>query len=214
MLRDILKFDESSFSDELKHTVGVLDQVHRWPQIPSCPVVVSGSRKDGGCYHSLSHPSRPEKLEISCFTVYPSLTLVHEVGHMLDHMALNPIKRGFGSEHDPMFDPLYLVLETSRSVRKLIALNARKRPVVAPMIRKYLTYLLQPRELWARTYVQWVANRSKDILIVSQLRSATIEPLDEPPIFRKLGIGYYLDDDDFSRIIPVVDDLFRQRGLL
>ncbi|MCL2639723.1 MAG: hypothetical protein FWD53_02655 [Phycisphaerales bacterium] len=214
MLRNILKFGESPLFDELTHTVDVLDRVHRWPQIPACPVVVSGSCKEDGCYNSLSHPSRPKKLEISRFAVYPSITLIHEIGHMLDHMALNPIKRGFGSDHDPLFDPLHSVWETSRSIRKLIALSTRKRPVVAPMVRKFLIYMLQPRELWARTYVQWVAHRSQDVLIVSQLRSSTVEPSGEPPVFRRLGIEYYLGDDDFRRIIPLVDDLFRQRGLL
>jgi len=210
MLRDILKFGESPLFNELTHTVDVLDRVHRWPRVSSCPVVIGGSRKEDGCYNALSHPPRPGKLEISRFSLYPSITLVHEVGHLLDHMVLNPIKRGFGSEHDPMFDQLHLAWEASRVVRKLTAHHTRKRPAVAPPVRRFLAYLLRPRELWARTYVQWVANRSKDILIISQFRSATVAS----SVSRKFGIEDYWDDDDFCRIIPIVDDIFYKRGLL
>ncbi|MCL2645826.1 MAG: hypothetical protein FWD61_02345 [Phycisphaerales bacterium] len=210
MLRDILKFGESPLFDELTHAVGVLDRVHHWPRIPACPVVISGSCKEDGCYNSLSHPSRPGKIEISRFAMYPSITLIHEIGHMLDHMALNPIKRGFGSEHDPMFDQLHLAWEASRIVHKLTAHHARKRPAVEPRVRRFLAYQLRPRELWARTYVQWVANRSKDIMIASQFRTATVEA----SVFRKLGVESYWDDDDFCRIIPLVDEIFYKRGFL
>jgi hypothetical protein len=106
------------------------------------------------------------------FAIRPALTLLHEVGHLLDHMALNPLKGTFGSDYDPAFERLWECWRKSCAVRHLNTLATRKRPIVPQEIRRFLLYQVRASELWARTYAQWIALRSNDLLLASQLRSA------------------------------------------
>jgi len=100
MLRDILQIAPSPLSRELQHAVEVVDHLHRCPDTPPFPVVLTRTRREGGAYFSQMRTHRVVRITISKFTPHPALTLIHEVGHLLDNMALNPLKEGFGSEFD------------------------------------------------------------------------------------------------------------------
>jgi len=99
-----------------------MDSLHCFLPTSPFPLKLSWSRREGGAYNYFTHPSRPRDISISTHTDYPALTLVHEVGHFLDHLALNPIKRGFASEHDPRFNPLRQSWRESKWVRSLSGL--------------------------------------------------------------------------------------------
>jgi hypothetical protein len=208
-LRHILQIQPSPLSRELHHAVEVIDRLHRFPEILPVPVVLNRSRRDEGSYHCLSRPCRPVRIEISQFAVRPALTLLHEVGHLLDHMALNPLKGTFGSDYDPAFERLWECWRKSRAVRHLNALATRKRPVVPQDIRRFLLYQVRASELWARTYAQWIALRSDDLLLTSQLRSAR----EHDPYTQWTG-QHFWEDDDFAGIMDAVDELLRQTRLL
>jgi len=210
MLRDILQIDSSSLSLELSHVVGVVDRLHRLPKIVAFPVRLNKSRLQEGAYISTSNPPRPQRIEISVYARYPGWTLLHELGHLIDHVVLNPIKRGFVSEHDSAFDPLRVCWQANRMIRKLRSLSVRKRAIPPAHFRKFLAYQLKPYELWARTYAQWVTSKSGDILLRSHLGSMQIQ---QRSSFEN-ATEYAWDDQEFDAIIPVVDELFKQAGFL
>jgi len=210
MLRDILRIDSSALSFELAHVVEVVDRLHRLPKVVAFPVRLNKSRLQEGAYVSSSTPPRPQGIEISIYARHPGWTLLHEVGHMIDHMVLNPIKREFASEHDPAFEPLRSCWQASRVIQKLYSLSVRKRPLPPVHFRRFLSYQLKPRELWARTYAQWVAAKSGDLLLCSQLKSIQIQQ----DFSFENAARYAWDDQEFDVIIPVVDDLFKQAGFL
>ena len=208
-LRQILRIETSPFSRELWHAVDVADGLHRCPNMPPIPVVLNSSRTEEGAYHSLSRPSRPVKIEISRFAAYPALTLLHEIGHLLDHMALNPIKRGFGSEHDPLFEPLWKLWDKSGLMRTLRAMLAQM-PTTLPKSRRFIRHQMLPSELWAQTYMQWVVSRSRDLLLESQFRAARSETV---TVGRHI-CDFCWEDVEFQVIIKEVDRVFFKVGRL
>jgi hypothetical protein len=163
-LREILKFDESPYVRQFRHVVSVVDQLHKFPKLPTIPVFITNSRREGGGYIYRLRPPVPLSINISAQANSPPITLLHEIGHLLDHLALNPIKQGFGSQHDPLFDPLRNYWATSRKIRRLHKTVAG-RTISNPKSRTFLRYQLRVDEIWARTYLQWVVAESDDLLL-------------------------------------------------
>lgn len=208
-LRAILKIQPSPLARELTHVIDLMDLLHKYPPIPAIPVVLTKSRFEEGAYHSLARPNRPVKIAISQYADHPGLTLVHETAHLLDHLALNSMGHGFGSEGDPAFEQLWNLWRASRMTRKLEALLARRRRPISASARRFVRYQMQPSELWARSYTQWVVKRSDDLLLASQLRADRNQSL--------VGAGglcdFYWENHDLDRIMDQVDRLLHQAGL-
>jgi hypothetical protein len=208
-LREILQIGSSPLSRELQHATDVIDRLHRCPDLPAIPIVLTRTLREGGAYFSRARPHQAVKISISLHTTHPALTLVHEIGHFLDHLVLNPLKEGFGSEHDPDFEEMRATWQRSRLVRQLEGLLTHASSL-APATRRVLRYQLLPAELWARTYVQWAVTRSNDLLLASQLRAERQRPM----IIRRFSTDFFWDGADVDCIMNVVDDLFHKRGLL
>jgi hypothetical protein len=209
LLHEILRIGKSPLARELTHVVDVLDTIHNFPRIPAIPLAVVRSLKEEGAYHSLSRPARAVKITISVRACFPGLTLLHEIGHLLDHLALNPIRQGFGSECDSNFEELWALWKASRPLRQLHAAIGRSRPLLSPKIGRFLRYQARISEVWARTYVQWAVVRSKDLLLSSQFRASRSQSM-----WTGIPRDFYWDDAEWPRIMAAVDDLFRTAGLL
>jgi hypothetical protein len=208
-LREILQIEDSPLARQLHHVVAVVDRLHRFPNLPHIPLVLTKSRRESGAYDYRMRPSRPISIAVSVYGNSPSVTLLHEIGHLLDHLALNPIKCGFGSEHDPLFEPLRVYWSRSLLIRRMNALHARK-SAVAPGTRATIRYQLGIPEIWARTYLQWVIAKSDDLLLQVCFHSDTggVKALAGPVPH------YYWDHQELDDIIVLVDRLFSEAGLL
>ena len=73
--------------------------------------------------------------------------------------------------------------------------------VVAATVRAHVEYLLGPRELFARTYCQYVAVRSGDPDLQRELEKSL------EPDYREQW-----HEDDFTPIAGALDDLFDRLG--
>ncbi|MEM6328359.1 MAG: hypothetical protein AAF791_14695, partial [Bacteroidota bacterium] len=73
------------------------------------------------------------------------------------------------------------------------------RPASIPLLpQSYADYLLEPWELWARSYAQYIAQRSGDPTMRSQIAGLRSDhPLKQ------------WSDDDFEPIADVIDSIFR-----
>ena len=72
--------------------------------------------------------------------------------------------------------------------------------------RRYIRYLLQPHEIFARSYAQYIAHRSRDPQLLGELDTT-----------RKGGSGIYptqWGDDEFEKIAVEFDKLFAALGWL
>jgi hypothetical protein len=132
----------------------------------------------------------------------PGLTLLHEVGHYLDQHAIE--LPGYASVHSDLAPWLDAVMQ-SQHVADLIEhwLNPPNPPdpalatVVAGAVRKHVEYLLGPRELFARSYCQYVSVRSGDAALLSELQIALQSHYREQ-----------WHEDDFEPIGDALDDFF------
>jgi hypothetical protein len=130
---------------------------------------------------------------------HPELTLAHEIGHWLDREGAGVGGR-FESEAGGLFADWLAAVERSEAVQ-----NIRQRARTG-YNRKYANYLLRVREMWARSYAQWVAVRSGDAKLLQQLE-----------LIRRKGASAeqrpsQWEDADFEAIAREIDALFRKIG--
>ncbi len=86
----------------------------------------------------------------------------------------------------------------------LIQLQARRRERFT-LDQALISYLLEPMELFARAYAQYVAVRSADARLVAQFDATRRDPF--------LGMVYHQqwDQEDFASVLVAFDRMLRRR---
>lgn len=135
--------------------------------------------------------------------IVPKLTFAHETGHYLDHVLLGTKTNNYETRQlteQTTRDWLAAVQQTD-SYRTLAALAA------ASPTDTHLAYLLEPVELWGRSYAQWIATRSNDADMLAEL--ARIRSADAAwTSNRQWG------KTDFEKVAAAIDRMFRAKGVL
>lgn len=131
------------------------------------------------------------------------LTLVHELGHYIDHQAITPpTSVKFASEYDPDVKRVIDAIEETDAIKRLRrvrgTLEGRNVELYAPVI----DYLLDPREQWARAYTQLLATESGDDELLLRVTTE-----------RLAGIDIHWDRADFNRVRDAMLDLLKRKGL-
>lgn len=108
-------------------------------------------------------------LQMSANGPSPRLTFAHEIGHYLDHQLLGTATTNFETRMltDPLTQRWLDAANATPSVRALRALLTD--PALPADIVEHVTYLLQPVELWGRSYAQFIALRSADEIMAAEL---------------------------------------------
>ena len=70
--------------------------------------------------------------------------------------------------------------------------------------QRYTSYLLNPKELWARSYAQYIAKKSGNATMLAQLDSVR----NSDPFY---GSRQW-QDADFEAIASAIDALFKDKG--
>ena len=110
------------------------------------------------------------------------LTAAHEIGHFLDFAGLQPDGR-YNSETGPLEEGMRLLLEEIRKTntwKGLVTWRDDAKNIAATTkgsllkefyhgLQENYEYLLQPSELFARAYAQYVAWRSGNATMVAQV---------------------------------------------
>jgi hypothetical protein len=125
-LREILQFSDPQLVEALRNGADAIEKTHRFPDLAPIPLVQSRARSEQGGFVFQSRPNRAVRMEISKYAEFPSLTLIHEVGHVLDAVVLNPLRDGFGSDVDPAFEAFLLRISGTRAVRGIARLLANR----------------------------------------------------------------------------------------
>jgi hypothetical protein len=130
---------------------------------------------------------------------HPALTTAHELGHFVEGTMIpgnGKNDRRFGT--DPTLSEWLGTVRASRAHGELAALPRRQ----------YVNYLLSEQELWARSYAQWVATRSRDPQLLADLER--INSQDK----RGAAPPRQWTDEDFEPIAAAIDRLFTSLGWL
>jgi hypothetical protein len=129
----------------------------------------------------------------------------HELGHLLDHHALGTSGVFATENHPDLGEWRAAVLGTS-------LVNDLKADLVVASgdRRRYLRYLTSTRELWARSYAQWVTARTLEKKLGSeQLRQQLSAALAER---RETMYGGHWSDEDFKPVSAAIEALFKKKG--
>lgn len=132
------------------------------------------------------------------------LVIVHEIGHWIDWKGL-PGSRlsypaGAASEISPALEGWRQAVDNSQAVSDILMGEIYR------MSPGYQRYLLRPRELWARAYTQYIAQRSGHPKLLAQ-----IESIRSGENKHMLPAGQW-SDEDFAPIAAAMDKLFQQLG--
>lgn len=154
-------------------------------------------------------------------------TTWHELGHFLDHQALSK-EPGFASVAAPTNEMLAFRRAVDASAQARVLAEQRAAPALkinyreggppedrfipnSSGARKYIDYLNDPREQWARAFAQYFARKFGDLDANEEL-DALIDA-DWNPDRAALVPGQWRDDD-FGPISDAVENVLRGAGLL
>jgi hypothetical protein len=194
-----------AFGERMRRVLGLIDGVHRVGPLPRIPIV-ERARKFGldGRYRFHPHRGTPRAIEISQMATVQELTLIHEIGHFLDHQALGR-PGSFASRRQLDLDVWRRAIEASQAVGRLRVIR-RERELLAEDVTQ-VSYLLDYTELWARSFTQYVLTKGGDATLRRQLDEVTAS---RPSPFH---LAQWSEDDHVS-IVSAIDRLVIAKGWL
>lgn len=144
-----------------------------------------------------------------------TLTLAHELGHFIDHAGLGDALKGLGSLSSELETWRNTVFSTKtirfletrlRSIERLDSTeNQTPQGTALTDEREYLRYLLYPWEVFARSYAQYVAVRSRDAQLLREIDDERRADVYFPTQWA---------DNEFEDVAKAFDEVFQKRGWL
>lgn len=182
--------------------LSAIDSVHGLPAgFPPCSIEIWSEM--GGAKGAYNQGEHLIKLAEDA-GAYQSSTLCHEFGH---HITLG--ERGQGRVEfykelstDPELKAWHNIVKATPQFKHFLDIEGSVS--ATGDARDYASYLKDPRELFARSYSQWIATRSKNKTM-----------LDQNEKLKNMADGnYQWSDSDFKPIGVALDAYFSKRGLL
>ena len=202
----------SQIESQLRNAIAAIDQVHTDGVLPRLPVTTAALTDLHGYFRSTTAGDAVE-IVVNLFSPHVELTTVHEIGHFLDFKALDQAAP-WASANSPAFASWREAVKRSQAAQTLRhfsdpAVSTIKAPlgnasvVEYPVDKVYVAYLFRARELWARSYAQFIATESHDPALLQQLEEERERP----------GSSIYYpkhwDDDDFEPVRAEIDAIFQ-----
>lgn len=201
LVSQVLKLPKSGVAKKSgDHVIPIIDKLHSVEFLPPIPVINSKSGKFQGQYGFYINSGNAIDIKVSTASRHPPLTLAHEIGHFIDHQSINE-KGKYASATSPLFEKWRQAIDASA------ATNFLKNTLTDPLHKRLSTYYLSRHEQWARSYAQWVAERSGDKLLLEQVSKI------EAATSSIVGSSQW-DALDFEPIALAIDAIFKELGWL
>ncbi len=186
-----LKTKVAPVKDALNTALDAIKDVHSDGVLPEIPVKSRKSKSNLGAYTY----GRKKDVDI---TINPSgkwsgLTAAHEIGHFIHNRALGGI--------DQVSQDMKAVIDAAKQSKAITEIQSELAKATFTQQKKYLKYLLTDKEVWARTYSQYIAVRSGNKKLLEQL-----------DVCRKENKRSQWQDDDFEPIAEAIDSFFEKLG--
>lgn len=205
------------YATAYEDALNAIDGVHGDGVLPEIPVKTKSNMQAYGLYtHYVG--AGPRDIAINGKGDHLQTTLAHEVGHFLDHMGIGEPGK-FASESSPLLGEWRQAAGMSRAMQTLVNKSIKPESYAvnvtvthssgqqltynAKPSPDHLRYLLSDKEVWARSYAQYVATRSGNEAMLAQLAEQRKDQL--------YGERQW-DDDDFQPIARAIDNLFQGLG--
>ena len=218
-LTEMLEVPDSEEYAPVRAVVAAAEAVMTFPAMPAISVrIVSAVNGGGEGAYVRRRGGPPLRIEIAEQAEHPELTAAHELAHYLDDCGFGT-PEGWASEQEPRLEMLRQAWEDTDAVRALRAgletgqLTARLPGgalvefALMPEERENCRYYLQERELFARSFAQYVADRSKNRVLLHQVRQRR-ESVE--------GRFYQVQwaEDDFRGVAQAFDQTLEEYGWL
>lgn len=139
------------------------------------------------------------------------LTLIHEVGHYLDHTAVGETKDFMGSSPTvglsnrrerslPVFNDFLSTVEKTPTMQRIIK---KSKEAKRQEEKDYNAYLMTRSEIFARAFTQYVANKSGSGALQAQFKAEQT---------KRNAKNMYWSDAEFKKLEPVMDKMFKEMG--
>lgn len=203
---------KSEVGKAVRSALATIDEVHGDGALPEIPVVKNRRKSSLGMYTHQLYTDEAVEISLSSNGTHKELTFAHEVGHFLDHHGIGRpgvwVSGGRSGSADPILQPWWDAVQKSSSYQSLLDLRNQKTVEIDGIRywidRSSLKYYLQPNEVWARAYAQYIATRGKSDVMKQQLNA--IIGSKSPYKVR------HWTEDDFEPIAKTMDELFRSLG--
>lgn len=181
----------------LEETKAIIDEVHSAPPLPK--VLVDGKTQPENDAE-LVHDTAGNVFRMGVKDVPgQKFNLTHETGHLIDLKGFGTV--GSASEAHP---DLQEWRDAVRGTKLFRQMEKKAATTLDPEAKKYWRYLSSHTEMWARSYAQFIAERSGDPPLVTGVKEA-----------RKFGIaGGHWTERDFAPVRTAIEKLFTKKGWL
>jgi hypothetical protein len=202
----VVVLPDDSAAEEARRVLRLVDHVHRvrGPYLQILIVPETNNEWDGS-YEVVG----PPVIRIDEFSDSIGFTLLHELGHLIDHRLLGGgLQWGSDSQHlaawkaaTDQSDAVASLVEQYWAPRR-VAINGG---IVVEADDDDLDYYLRPDELFARSYAQWVVTRAGDADLSRQLEAS-------PRLSTRPEVLYaeQWDSGDFAPIAREFDRLMEE----
>lgn len=216
-----------AFGREVRRALRWIDAVHRDGALPTLPLRPLAAPLAGETHGAYWHGGYALP-SIEVWRGSPSLWLVciHEVGHLLDGAGFGLPPGQFASESSPLLQPWRDAVATTRVYARLSSLlalpryretDAHGRPhlvcyeevtlangvtIERPVDVELVRYAATWRELFARSYVQYIVHERNDARLREQFVRLRVDE----------RVVLHWDDDDFALVRDALDDLMHRIG--
>jgi hypothetical protein len=194
--------------------VSAIDRVHKVPELAHrVPVVSDAAMTEAAKYRWDKVTGRPVDIRLNPRGDHVDLSTVLEVGHLLDHQAIGVLGE-FASAAHPRLAEWRIAIDSTRAVQKLEDLRgAGSIPhrfsdgiVRQARVREIANDLLDPWELFSRSYAQFISEGSGSVKLAAQ-----IEGFRNPENPGSL-LPQFWDEDDFGRVSRALRSLIIKLG--
>jgi hypothetical protein len=155
-----------SLSARLHKVLEAVDAVHAATNLKQVTVVMD-RRVKGGLFYAYSDTG-PYSIYLSPTGTHPELSLLHEIGHLLEWQCIpkeQPGVRDFAG--DLRFAAWLRAVYETQTVQHFLTL-LEDQPEGTQEV-EVIGYLLRVDELWSRAYCQFIANRTRLDVLFQQI---------------------------------------------
>ena len=195
-----------------KRALAAIDRVHLAAGLPRIPL---DTRRDDpryrGHYRVKRNSGRALGIGIDPTDRLPEMTILHEIGHFIDHQALGDPGSWASTRHLELLAWRQTVAATSsiNRLHEFLRLNDLELALITgsgkvSQHRDDVRYLLAYTETWARSYAQYIIVRSGEQVLLDQLATERTSG----DVIWDLG---QWSDEDFEPLATVIEALFRRK---
>jgi len=214
--------------DAIATVHGVDAIMPKLPMLEFTEVVDADGNQRLGGYSWDGTTGRSVVMSINTVNQTKTATLIHELGHFLDHKGLgDPLS--FVSAAHPMFNDWRRAIADTATFQTLLrqlqagpdpwttVVNAAGVTLTWRPDQEFVAYLMQPVEMFARTYAQWIALRSGIPGLEADVLDNSLPPMKpdwELISGERPGSPRQWQPEEFEPIAQALDELFDSLGLL